>query len=60
MKIYWMSSYMKWKSCEGFKTSWYSLENYSMIISTDSLQVGFLSSLTIVNEGYSLTKRRVL
>ena len=45
-----MSSYMKFNSCGGVKTPWCFLENYSMI-STDALQVGFLSSLTIVNEG---------
>ena len=32
----------------------YFLKNYSMR-STDALQVGFLSSLTIINEGSSLT-----
>ena len=45
---------MKLISCGGAKTSWYFLKNYSMI-STDAFQVGFLSSLTIVNEGLSLT-----
>ena len=45
-----MSSYMKFNSCGGDKTSL----NYSMI-STDALQVGFLSLLTIVYEGSSLT-----
>ena len=54
MQRYWMSSYMKLKSCGGAKTSWYFLKNYSMI-STDVLQVGFLSSLNIVNEGSTLT-----
>jgi len=49
-----MSSYMKFNSCGGVKTSCYFLENYSMI-STDALQVGFLSSLMIINEGSSLT-----
>jgi len=32
------------------------LKNYSMI-STDALQVGFLSSLTIVNEGVVVNDR---
>jgi len=50
MQIYWMSSYMKWKSCGGARTSWYFLKN-SLMLSKDALQVGFLSSLT---------KRRVL
>ena len=45
---------MKFNSCWEVKTPWYFLENYSMI-STDALQVGFLSSLTIVNELLSLT-----
>ena len=54
MQLYWMSSYMKFNSCGGVKTPWYFLKNYSMV-STDALQVGFLSSLTIVNEGSSLT-----
>ena len=49
-----MSSYMKFNSCGGVKTSGYFLKNYSMI-RTDALQVGLLSSLTIVNEGPSLT-----
>ena len=49
MQIYWMSSYMKWKSCGGARTSWYFLKN-SLMLSKDALQVGFLSSLTIVNE----------
>ena len=50
MQLYWMPSYMKFNSCGGVKTSWYFLKNYSMI-SADALQVGFLSFLTIVNEG---------
>jgi len=54
MQLYWMSSYMKLNSCGGAKTSLYFLKNYLMI-STDALQVGFHSSLTIVNEGSSLT-----
>ena len=41
---------MKFNSCGGVKTSRYFLKNYSMI-STYALQVGFLSLLTIVNEG---------
>ena len=49
MQLYCMSSYMKLNSCGGSKTSWYFLKNYSLI-STDAIQVGFLSSLTIVNE----------
>ena len=54
MHLYWMSSYMRLNSCGRTKTSWYILKNYS-IISTGDLQVGFLSSSTIVNEGSSLT-----
>ena len=50
-----MSSYMKLNSCGVAKTTWYFLKNYS-IISTGALQVGFLSSLTIVNEGSLLSK----
>ena len=46
--------HMKLKSCVGAKTSWYFLQNYLMI-RTDAFQVHFLSSLTIVNEGLSLT-----
>ena len=49
-----MSSYMKFNSCGGVKTPRYFLKNYSMI-STVAFQVGFLSSLTGVNEGSSLT-----
>ena len=45
---------MKFNSFVEVKTPWYFLENYSMI-STDAHQVGFLSLLTIVNEGVSLT-----
>ena len=45
---------MKFHICGEVKTPWYFLKNYSMI-STDALQVGFLSLLTIVNEGLSLT-----
>ena len=41
---------MKFNSCGGVKTN---LKNYSMT-STDALQVGFFSSLTIVHEGLSL------
>ena len=52
----WMSSYMKFKSCGGVKTPWYFLKIYSMI-SIDALQVGFLSLLTIVNEGVVLNDR---
>ena len=40
---------MKLKSCGGAITCWYFLKNYS-IISTDALQVGLFSSLTIVNK----------
>ena len=54
MHLYWMSSYMRLNSCGRTKTPWYILKNYS-IISTGDLQVGFLSSLTIVNKGSSLT-----
>ena len=54
MQLYWMSSFMKLKSCGGAKTSWYFLKNYLMI-RTDAFQVGFLSSLTIFNKGSSLT-----
>ena len=54
MQLYWMSSYMKFNSCGGAKTSWYFLKNYSLI-STDALEVGFLFSLTIINVGLSLT-----
>jgi len=50
MQLYWMPSYMKFNSCGEVKTPWYFLKNYS-IISTDALQVGFLSSLMIVNKG---------
>ena len=56
MQLYWMSSYMKFNSCGGVKTPWYFLKNYSMI-STDALQVGFLSSLTIINEGVVVNDR---
>ena len=43
-------------SCRGVKTPWCFLKNYSMI-STDALPVGFLSSLTIVNEGVIVNDR---
>ena len=45
---------MKFNSCGGAKPSWYFLKNYSLI-STDALEVGFLFSLTIINERLSLT-----
>ena len=57
MQLDWMSFYMKFKSCGGAKTYNIFIKNYSMI-STDALKVGFLSSLTIVNEGKALTKGR--
>ena len=57
-KLHWMSFYMKLTSCGGAKTSWYFLKNYS-IINTDDLQVVFLTSLTIVNEGSSLTMVKI-
>ena len=41
-------------SCGEAKAPWYFHKNYSMI-SSDALQVGFLSLLTIVNEVSSLT-----
>ena len=56
MQFYWMSSYMKFNSCGGVKTSWCFLKNYSMISITDVLQVGFLSSLTIVSGMTNLIK----
>ena len=49
MQFYRMLSYMQVKSCGGAKTSWYFLWNYSMI-STDALQVGFVSSPLFVND----------
>jgi len=54
MQLYWMSSYIKLKICGGAKTSWYLVNSYSMI-STDALQVCFLSSLTTVDKGSLLT-----
>ena len=48
MQLYWMTSYMKFNSHGGLKTPWYFLKNYSNK-GTDALQVGFLSSLSIVN-----------
>ena len=59
MQLYCMSSYMKLKSCGGAKTCCYFLKNYTMI-STDALQFGFLSSLTIVNETTIFIKTIVL
>ena len=53
MQLYWMSSYMKLNSCGGAKTSLYFLEK----LLNDALQVGFHSSLTIVNETTSLYKQ---
>ena len=56
MQPYWISSYTKFNSSGGVKTSWYFPKNYS-IVSTDALQVGFLYSLTIVNEGVIVNDR---
>jgi len=56
MQLYWISSYMKFNSCGGVKNPWYFHKNYS-IISTDALQVGFLSLLTIVKEGVVVNDR---
>ena len=54
MQLYWMSSSMKFNSCGELKLLdiFLKVKNY---LSTYALQVSFLSSLTIVNEGSLLT-----